>query len=202
MAAKKKDKLTAPQQIQVLHSLTQQAAADLLDMTPRHLRDQGAPRREDGTYDARDLLAWSAASTPTDHDIDDADIERMLVIAEYLYVECLSDSALLVIVDYLRELRKSGPARLAVFVAVLIEHWGYFRDHLTEKIDDPLLPQNLMDEAAKSRAWELMRVAVKCEGCGKLRNGTTWAKGTPPNGFTVQLCNCPACMSKWNGAKT
>ena len=195
MAAKKKDKLTAPQQIQVLHSLTQQAAAHLVGMTPRHLRDQGAPRNEDGTYDARALLVWSSAASNTT-EIDDADIERMFVIADYLHVECLSDSALLVIVDYLRQVRQSGPTRMVAFVTVLLDEWGYFRDHLTEKIDDPLLPLNLMDEAAKARAWELMRVAVKCDQCGKLRRGTTWVKDSPPNGYTVQLGECPACEAK------
>ena len=79
---------------------------------------------------------WSSAASNTT-EIDDADIERMFVIADYLHVECLSDSALLVIVDYLRQVRQSGPTRMVALCPFLLSEWGYFRDHFVGGVGVP-----------------------------------------------------------------
>ncbi len=49
---------TACQQIAMLRSLRQQAAAKLLGITPRALRDHDALRNDDGSYDAFELTRW------------------------------------------------------------------------------------------------------------------------------------------------
>src|SRR5689334_4674268 len=51
--------MTTRQQVDVLKSLTQGAAAHLLGLGPRVFRDKhDAPRNDDGTYDAVALVAW------------------------------------------------------------------------------------------------------------------------------------------------
>lgn len=41
-----------------LAELSQKAAAWIVGMTPRGLRDTDCPRNQDGSYNARDLVAW------------------------------------------------------------------------------------------------------------------------------------------------
>lgn len=50
--------MTPKEEIRVLERLSQTAAAWLLKKSPRRLRDTDCPRNRDGTYSARDVLAW------------------------------------------------------------------------------------------------------------------------------------------------
>ena len=51
--------MTGIQQIAMMRGLRQQAAAALIGISARALRDHvDAPRREDGTYDALELVRW------------------------------------------------------------------------------------------------------------------------------------------------
>lgn len=56
-AIERADTETARQK-QTLEILTQQAAAYLVSISTKHLRDQGAARNIDGTYNGRDLVEW------------------------------------------------------------------------------------------------------------------------------------------------
>ena len=48
------------EQIEILQHLKQQSMAWLINRAPRTLRDRGdIPRQPDGTYNAKEVLAWS-----------------------------------------------------------------------------------------------------------------------------------------------
>jgi phage terminase Nu1 subunit (DNA packaging protein) len=64
-----------------MHALTQQAAAELLGVTPRTLRDWekaggAVPRNANGTYSAPALVAWFVARERGDADALDSEQER------------------------------------------------------------------------------------------------------------------------------
>lgn len=53
--------MTKDEQIEAMKSLTQGAAAWLVDRAARTFRDSGAPRNDDGTYDASKVVEWIRA---------------------------------------------------------------------------------------------------------------------------------------------
>ena len=58
--------MSTADEIKVLGSLSQGAAAWLLGISPRSLRDRNTlPRNPDGTYDAREVLAWHLSDNVT-----------------------------------------------------------------------------------------------------------------------------------------
>ena len=66
----------------MLQRLTQQAAGWLIELNGRTLRDHNEiPRDADGRYNARDLLRWAAERVPRPK-LDDADYERLLLVAD------------------------------------------------------------------------------------------------------------------------
>ena len=198
MPATKTKKLSGPQQIKMLGALNQQSAAWVVGVEPRTLRDKGAPRNEDGTYDARELLAWSSTASSTT-ELDDSVMERCLNVAEFLECEIHTDTALAAIVDLLRELRSTGSEHLLAFSAVLLVVLAERRDRLPKTITEPMHPRGVMDTEARKLAYESMRVATTCPTCGKLRRGTTWLKADVPRGHFQFVGECPACEDKSNG---
>jgi hypothetical protein len=59
--------MTPSDEIRVLQNLSQQAAGWLADVSPRSLRDweaAGLPRNADGTYDAREVIAFLRRRRP------------------------------------------------------------------------------------------------------------------------------------------
>lgn len=81
MSKAKKPKLSAADQVAVLSSLGQTAAAHLVGITPRSLRDRrDVPRNENGTYNARALVEWLEAQTI---DAMDAGAETSPALEEY-----------------------------------------------------------------------------------------------------------------------
>jgi hypothetical protein len=59
--------VAGPRQIEIMAGLTQDGAAWLCGKTTRWLRSAlGAPRRSDGRYNARDLVAWLLLKTDAD----------------------------------------------------------------------------------------------------------------------------------------
>jgi hypothetical protein len=65
----KPPKLTSQQQIQVLGSLAQGAAAAIVGLSARTFRDSDAPRNADGTYDARELARWIRKTSTQSDDL-------------------------------------------------------------------------------------------------------------------------------------
>ena len=107
------NKLTGTEQIAVLQSLNQQAAAWLLNLNGRSLRDRpDIPRNVNGEYDARRLLEWAAGRLP-EPNLTDADQERLLTIGEHYAGEC--SFACKAIAEFGKDLEaKYGDAGLAV----------------------------------------------------------------------------------------
>ncbi len=53
---------TVASQKRVLRDLSQQAAAYLVGLSPRALRDSDAPRTDSGNYDGQKLARWAAGT--------------------------------------------------------------------------------------------------------------------------------------------
>jgi len=64
---------TATHQKAILRRLNQQAAAMLLSISPRTLRDRDVPRNDDGTYDAVVLVARLLTEKQSRLPVDDED---------------------------------------------------------------------------------------------------------------------------------
>lgn len=58
-----KNSTSTKAQISILSTLSQGAAAHLVGLSARTLRDTDAPRNEDGSYSGRDLLTWFAQAS-------------------------------------------------------------------------------------------------------------------------------------------
>lgn len=62
--------------------MTKQAAGWLIELNGRTLRDHNeTPWDSDGRYSARDLLRWAAPWVPR-RGLDNADYERLLLVAD------------------------------------------------------------------------------------------------------------------------
>ena len=109
---------TTTQQKAILRRLNQQAAALLLSIAPRTLRDRDVPRNDDGTYNAIDLvahmLAQSNSRIATEDESDhatrklraEADIKQMQAeeLAGKLVPLAMVESSLTTMADMLRQL--------------------------------------------------------------------------------------------------
>lgn len=175
-----------------MENLTQQAAAWLAGVSARTLRDYSDLRRSaDGTYDAREVLVWSARRVPHP-DFDDEQIERLMLASEFLYGVAGGDVELLTILDELKSVReKYGDAGLAEFAKLLMREWSisiepYRQKAMAGESEDDA---RQLREEAKARAE--FRISVVCEKCGKLRKGRTWINASPPAGYLKMFGFCP-----------
>ena len=199
-------KLTGTKQIEVLKSLTQQAAGWLVGLTARTLRDHPeVPRNPDGTYNAKELLASPLACGMPAANPDD--VEKIFQVAEWLGVvsTCDHDGGSLVtaitLMDSLRE--RYGNAGLQLFAAVALDRWssiasGWGREptesELREKLDKEF--RDPLERAQKARLHRLFQVTLVCEYCRKIRRGRQWIKGSAPVGFLEALSVCDNCMAR------
>lgn len=190
--------LTSAEQIAVMERLSQPAAAWLVGVSARTLRDHAIPRAEDNRYNAGELLTWAAGRIPAPEMLTDDEWERLLTIGE-LYV---AETGLAVgpIADFLTELRdKYGDAGLAAFARGLLEYCESEADAGPERYREPT-PGELraeverrLQEEQRHRAFDRLDIAVVCEGCGRLRRGRRWVKQQPARGFAVVKDACPSC---------
>src|SRR4051812_14117329 len=60
--------LTAKQELATVKALGQSAAAYIIGLKPRSFRDLDAPRNDDGTYNAAELVKWQVARTASPDD--------------------------------------------------------------------------------------------------------------------------------------
>jgi len=194
-------KTTGPQQIRVLKNLNQQAAAWMLGCTARALRDwPDAPRNENGTYPARELVEWARDRVPRP-DLSDDDYDRLLVIQDVLYNGEPSDGERLSIIDALRALRrKYGENAWLVFVDMLVREWADIDEQFrAEAFSVPTETDIRRKVDSEMSGWECrlardqLRIATVCDYCGKLRRGRHWIKADPPEGYAVQGGGCPTC---------
>jgi|GEM_PF-1144535 len=199
-------KLTATEQIEVMKSLSQQAAGWLVGVTSRSLRDHPElPRNADGTYNAKELAAAPIASG-TLPEVSADEVEKMLQIGEWLGMASTldNDGSLLTVIALMESLReRHGNAGLALFASILLESWrditsGWQREptdtELREKLDNEF--RDRLDREQKARLRRQFRGSFVCERCRKVRHGREWIKGRAPVGNIEMETICPACCSK------
>lgn len=192
-------KLTGAEQIVVLQQLKQQAAAWMLGVNSRSVRDMTTLRRADGKYyNARDVVACAASRIPPATLTDD-ETERMLVIAEEIASETLTSGlAIARFADLLQQ--RYGDAGLIAFTNQLLERCREVWDaHEYKQPTDSQLLERLHQERQKESeqaARARLNVAVVCMTCEKLRHGGKWIKADPPAGYVVSWGYCPKCDLK------
>ncbi len=213
-----KDKMTGPEQTAMLKRLNQQAAAFLVGVTARTLRDRtDAPRNEDGTYNGPELIAWWRNQLPRPS-LSDDDLERLLVVRDVVSEKFLGldDAILYSILDAMDDLRaKYGENTLIVLVELLLAEWrdlahdtsraeafyipteAEIREQILERFDGKVAERMTKRQADVAR--KRLHIAIVCGGCGKLRRGRQWTKAEPPEGYAVGIeyeILCPACEDK------
>ena len=203
-------KLTGAQQIEVLKNLSQQAAAFLLGVSARTLRDHpDAPRCEDGAYDARTLLSSGMLQRDApEFSVDE--LEKSFTIAEAMNYEITPQ-----MLRFLRGLKeRHGDAGWSAVLGILIEYWSELvdpnereptdaeiREKLEAEIDERIQrAQAEIDEriqrAQHERLTRQFKVAVRCDYCKKLRQGREWVKARTPIGYAESGSICPSCSKR------
>jgi hypothetical protein len=192
--------LTAQQQMDVMRSISQTAAAWLVDRSPRVLRDQPSLARDHaGNYNAQELVRWAVGRAPRP-ELAPADLEKLMQAAEEVMVE-LSPRMLLAILDLLEALQKTyGDHATVVFADLILE---VLQEHASDAREAlrPLSYEEEREEAelqrkreADKEARESLRIAIYCDTHKMLRQGREWIRVTkPPAGFAVDLVTCPKC---------
>ena len=200
-------KLTGPEQIVVLQSLTQQAAAWLLDTTARTLRDHvEVPRDADGTYNARELLALGLKTTELSEPTVD-ELEKMWLIAESLQ----DDDRIPAAIRLLNSLRaRYGEAGLAMFSTAMLESWTELwtlngpqktEQEVCDKLEEKF--QKDLERAQYDRLSRQLKVVRVCYECHRVRRGRAWVKTDIPAGFAKEAGDawCPDCHRKLKEAR-
>lgn len=184
----------ANQQIETMQKLSQAAAAWLIGVSARSLRDEATcPRNACGSYDAAKVAAWAASRCPRPK-LDDDDAEKLSLIVEHAFNGEHYAAGLLRLVGELRE--KYGEA--AVAVELLDRMTAEWRTWLELERDEQtperrrLREQQAQEREREEQAESDLRISVVC-GCGRVRKGTTWPKGKPPAGFATIEGVCPLC---------
>lgn len=205
MASKKKaatsdgPALSGAQQITMMRSLSQQAAAWLTGRNGRSLRDDPTiPRAADGGYDAQELLEWASRRLP-EPTLTNDQFERALVISQEI---TSAGFALPAFVDFLESLENDyGDSGLVAFVRQLLAECRQAIEDCPDADREPSAAelreeiQRRMEQERQHRARNRFELATVCEQCGRLRRGRDWVKGKPPAGFAVQTTTCPRCES-------
>ena len=196
-------KLSGAEQIIVLQSLTQLAAAWLLDTTARTLRDHvEVPRDANGAYTARELLASGLKTTELSEPTVD-ELEKMWLIAESLQ----DDDRIPAAIRLLNSLRaRYGEAGLAMFSTAMLESWTLNGPEKTEQeVRDKLEGkfQKDLERAQYDRLSRQLKVVRVCYECHRVRRGRAWVKTDIPAGFTKEAGDawCPDCHRKLKEAR-
>ena len=189
--------MKAPEQIKMLRRLSQQAAAKLISVSPRRLRDElDAPRNDDGSYNAIELVAWHRGRTDRP-ELPDEDYERVLVAREHLVGGfCgLSDYGIAAVFASLDELRHRHGDGVLLMVMDLTIQQG-----LSDAADIEPTPAQAAAQAeakrkreAEQAARDALQIAYVCERCKRLRRGRKWVKTTPATGYLTIYDYCPGC---------
>jgi hypothetical protein len=168
----KPKELTAAEQLAELSRLRPAAAAALLGIAPRTLRDRAdIPRADGGRYDARELFVAAAGKVERPRLSDD---EREIVyqIADVLAEVGMFDSGM---PAYRATQRLVGQYGEGVLLILCDRLFWLFQD--AAKYAGDCEPQPLRP--------------VVCDYCGRLRRGERWHKAPKPAGC-VYGC-CPDC---------
>jgi hypothetical protein len=168
------------QQTAWLRSLRQAPAAFLLGIQTRQLRDYAdAPRNEDGTYPARELVEWWAnRAMGKVVQLSPDDEERAMQSLGAFNRPDDFYQALTEFVD--RVERQQGDSGVLAIVAVWRAIWADHAKHLPGCADD-----DLIDDVSQ------------CTFCGAYRWGLKWERENPRPDLEVSRNNvCPKCLEK------
>ena len=203
----KSRKLSAARQIEVLKSLTPQAAAFLIGTPTSTLRDRThkCPPMADGTYDAQDLVGFAIDNLPS-IDLPDDELERATRAVEAFGAP--SDIVLPTVLDVLIEGRKKHGERFGIlFLNVLLAWFGRYRDvcKLDEgdesvqqlPTDDAAILKRAKEDYATSFAEARLDTPAQCTECQKIRNGTKWSKRKLKRTEVPRPDLCPDCEPAW-----
>lgn len=185
-------------QIKMLGKLTQGAAAKLLGITARSLRDShDAPRRDDGTYDAAEVVRWWGRRGDRPK-MTEADEEIMAIVADLAY-EVAPEIMARPLADRLMKLHQQHGAALLTelgdtVLRAVVKRAGVEAAFAPQfdQIERTAI-ERAREQAARTQAYAQLHVAVVCDGCGKVRRGKRWVKAQPPNGYIVEPGSCPDC---------
>ena len=207
-----RERMSGPEQVEVLRCLSQEAAASLLGITARSLRDHAGqvPRNADGSYDGPVLVRWykNRGDQPT---LDDEAYEELLVVAEQIQIN-IPESLAIAVFDWLKKFRASfGVGGTAAFVDTVLKEWEWFVEKDRARFAEPLPSrEEYLRKAASEAATEYealaaveglddLAYAVRCNRCERLRKGRRWLKNVPdPKGFSVVQGTCPDCDAKYD----
>ncbi len=198
------ESLSGAQQIIVMKSLKQEAAAWLLGVTARTLRDHShtVERNADDSYDARVVVSSGLLKAePPELSADEQ--EKCIRTAELLNEEVSP-----AVMRLFRELEdKHGDRGLAELVRVMKETWA--DDYGKTESEPPQLSEAELREQIEeefrqgfetqlrsridSNADARLKRGVVCEDCGKVRRGRTWVTGTAKADEHYLKGYCPKC---------
>jgi hypothetical protein len=194
----KTTELTAAAQVAELRRLRPAAAAALLGVSARTLRDRvDLPRTDDGRFDAT-VLFRAAAGQATRPRLTDQDTEVVFRIADAVFGDLGAGAPAAVLRGLDRLCRTHGDAVLLVLTDRLID---LLRDRAaTAEILAEFDAQEVRDEIERRRAAHAERaaadnldIAVVCQDCRKIRQGARWVKGSEPRHSVYGIC--PGCIS-------
>lgn len=184
------------EQIAEMKRLSQQAGAWLIGLSARKLRDNtSAPRNDDATYHAQQLLRWAADRQPRP-ELSDDDYERLLLVHEHGLHADDPTPAIAIIEDL--EHRHGAGVWLALG-DVIRKAW---RESVEANaiVDSPSVrakraafeQQQREQDAARAE----LRIVCKCMDCGKIRRGRKWEKRNVPAAFAALDSYCPDCPAE------
>ena len=201
-------KTTGTEQIEMMKSLSQQAAGWLVGLTARSLRDHPElARNADGSYDAQQLLASPLVPSGTLPAENSDEAEKVTQIADWLAGAATmlhSEGSMWTVVALMESLRqRHGNAGLAWFAALALECWkdcasAWKREPTDSEIHEKLEKEfhERLEREQVARQRRLFRVAFVCQYCRKIRRGLEWFKGRAPMGFIELESVCPNCAFK------
>jgi hypothetical protein len=203
-----KSATTGAEQVAILGALNQQAAAFLVGLTARSIRDDPRiPRAKAGTYDGPALVAW-AARRVAPVKMTELETERSLNLSDLLFDSLVerdgSCRVAVEVADFLGGLVAAhGEQGLMVFAAELARRWALLADECRPDAEKFLhetpqarhrrieerVEREIEAEAARANEGHL-DIATVCETCERLRRGHAWAVEAPAPGRTVVYGRC------------
>ena len=200
--------LTNSQQVEALQRLGQGAAAWLIGVASRTIRDfVEIPRGENGVYDARDLLKFAVdrASPP---ELTDDELETAIQIADWLHdhdgEEPLRTISILEFTDQL--VSRRGPLAALAFFDAIRDRWLERTEETRQELDE--LNRSPTEDELRARFQEerehhelrrrlaRFEVTYQCDTCKRVRRGGRWEKSRPLGGHHVIGDICPKCAAR------
>ncbi len=197
--------LSAAEQIHEIHHLSQAAAAELVGLHAKTLRERtGVPRSPAGTYDGPELVQWLAKEIEV-LKLDDAEHERVLIAIDI--VKNWEDRWVNPVVAVIEALvAEHGTAALAVVGQEILDQaksevqrslgWRISRGPTWEEFQE-----KERREEAEAEAVRNLRIAVVCEDCDRVREGRKWVRKKVPVGYVTWPEICPACLASGVGLR-